>query len=282
MLGVFLYVGKYNPILVIDSMHFLLLVISTLLIAASGNIINDYYDLDADQINKPSKVILTKNISKELGLKTYIALNIIGLSIGMYLSFIYETYWYLGIDLLCILLLWIYSFYLKKVLLVGNILIAALTGFIPLYATSFYSFDPMLKAYARENPKEWYESFYFEFILILVVFAMLQNLAREIWKDARDIEGDQTIGVVSIPIKFGIRNTQRIIGFILLVEIALFTFCLDHLLLYLTQGSFILFSIALGINFLIIMLIYKNDLFVKYCDSLLKLSMVMGLSTLYF
>ena len=282
MLGVFFYVGKCNPILVIDSMHFSLLVISTLLIAASGNIINDYYDLDADQINKPSKVILTKNISKELGLKICIALNIIGLSIGMYLSFIYETYWYLGIDVLCILLLWIYSFYLKKVLLVGNILIAALTGFIPLYATSFYSFDPMLKAYARENPKEWYESFYFEFVIILVVFAMLQNLAREIWKDARDIEGDQSIGVVSIPIKFGIRNTQRIIGFILLVEIALFTFCLDHLQLHLTQGSFILFSIALGINFLIIMLIYKNDLFVKYCDSLLKLSMVMGLSTLYF
>ena len=282
MLGVFFYVGKCNPILVIDSMHFSLLVISTLLIAASGNIINDYYDLDADQINKPSKVILTKNISKELGLKIYIALNIIGLSIGMYLSFIYETYWYLGIDVLCILLLWIYSFYLKKVLLVGNILIAALTGFIPLYATSFYSFDPMLKAYARENPKEWYESFYFEFVIILVVFAMLQNLAREIWKDARDIQGDQSIGVVSIPIKFGIRNTQRIIGFILLVEIALFTFCLDHLQLHLTKGSFILFSIALGINFLIIMLIYKNDLFVKYCDSLLKLSMVMGLSTLYF
>ena len=140
----------------------------------------------------------------------------------------------------------------------------------------------MLKAYARENPKEWYESFYFEFVIILVVFAMLQNLAREIWKDARDIEGDQTIGVVSIPIKFGIRNTQRIIGFILFVEIALFSFFLNNLQLHLSEESFILFSIALGINFLIIMLIYKNDLFVKYCDSLLKLSMVMGLSTLYF
>ena len=282
MLGVFLYVGKCNPVLVIDTMHFSFLVASTLLVAASGNIINDYYDLKADQINKPRKVILTKNISKELGLKIYIALNIIGLSLGVYLSLVYETFLYAGIQTLCILLLWLYSYYLKKVMLVGNILIAALTGFIPLYATSFYSFGPMLKIYAREHPKEWYESFYFEFVIILAGFAFLQNLVREIWKDARDVEGDQTIGVESIPIKFGIKNTQRIIGFILLIEITLFSFYMDRLELHLNTGGLILFSTAVSINILILLLMYQKDIFLKYCDFLLKLSMTIGLSTLYF
>lgn len=282
MLGVYFYLSKCNPTIAVNKIHFLLLAISTVLIAAGGNIINDYYDLKADQINKPSKVILSKNISKELGRKIYIALNLLALSLGLYLSFIFETFWFTGINTLCILLLWFYSFYLKKILLLGNLVIAGLTGFIPLYATSIYSFGPMLKIYARENPKEWYDSFYFEFVFILAVFALLQNLVREIWKDAADIEGDQTMGVVSIPIKFGITKTQRIIGFILLIEIALFSFYIDQLQLHLSLGSLILFSVALSINLLILTLMYKKELFIKYCDSLLKLSMAIGLSTLYF
>jgi 4-hydroxybenzoate polyprenyltransferase len=282
ILGVCFYLSKSNPTLAINTTHFWLLSISTVLIAAGGNIINDFYDLKADQINKPSKVILSKNISKELGLKIYIALNFLALSLGLYLSFIFDTFWFASVHTFCILLLWFYSYYLKKILFLGNLLIAGLTGFIPLYAASLYSFGPVLKIYTRENPKEWFDSFYFEFIIMLAVFALLQNLVREIWKDAADIEGDQTIGVVSIPIKFGIKKTQSIIGFILLIEIALFSFCLDRLELQLSLGSFILFSVALSINILILILMYKKELFVKYCDFLLKLSMVIGLSTLYF
>jgi len=166
-------------------------------------------------------------------------------------------------------------------LFLGNLMIAGLTGFIPLYAASLYSFGPVLKIYARENPKEWFDSFYFEFLTILAVFALLQNLAREIWKDAADIKGDQTIGVVSIPIKFGLKNTQRIIGLILLLEITLFSFCINHLELQLNTGGFILFSTAISINILILLLMYQKDIFIKYCDFLLKLSMAIGLSTLY-
>ena len=281
MLGVCFYLSKSNPTLAINTIHFWLLCISTVLIAAGGNIINDYYDLKADQINKPSKVILSKNISKELGLKIYIALNFLALSLGLYLSFIFDTFWFACVHTFCILLLWFYSYYLKKILFLGNLLIAGLTGFIPLYAGSLYSFGPVLKIYARENPKEWFNSFYFEFLTILAVFALLQNLAREIWKDAADIKGDETIGVVSIPIKFGLKNTQRIIGLILLLEITLFSFCIDRLELQLNTGGFILFSTAVSINILILLLMYQKDIFNKYCDFLLKLSMAIGLSTLY-
>ena len=282
MLGVHFYIGRGVQIFKINPLHFSLLLIATMFIAAAGNIINDYYDLTADKINKPNKVIFTKHISRASGLKIYTILNIIGLSIGIYLSFIHATYWYLSIHILCILLLWIYSFYLKKVILLGNILIAALSGFIPLYATSFYLFDPILKAHIRENHREWHESFYFEFIVILTVFALLQNLAREIWKDASDIEGDQAIGVVSIPMKFGIKNTKKIIGLILVTEIGLFFMIIERLQLNLSWSGFITLTVALMINILILMLMYQKDAFIKYCDSLLKLSMVLGLSTLYF
>ena len=107
-------------------------------------------------------------------------------------------------------------------------------------------------------------------------------MAREIWKDASDIEGDQAIGVVSIPMKFGIKNTQKIIGLILVAEIGLFFMIIERLQLNLSWSGFITLTVALMINILILMLMYQKDVFIKYCDSLLKLSMVLGLSTLYF
>lgn len=282
MVGVYFYLGKVEPIFKIDPLHFSLLVTATIFIAAAGNIINDYYDLTADKINKPNKVIFTKHLSRGLGIKIYLAINFIGLSIGFYLSFVYETYWYFSVHSLCILFLWFYSFYLKRILVLGNILIASLTAFIPIYTTSFYSFGAELKMYTKENDQIWYESFYFEFIVILTVFALLQNLAREIWKDASDIEGDRAIGAVSIPMKFGIKNTQKLIGLILLAEIGLFYMILERLQLNMSWSGFSTLTIALMINILILMLMYQKDLFIKYCDSLLKLSMAIGLSTLYF
>ena len=84
MVGVYFYLNKCNPTIAVNTIYFSLLAISTVLIAAGGNIINDYYDLKADQINKPSKVILSKNISKELGLKIYIVFNFLALSLGFY------------------------------------------------------------------------------------------------------------------------------------------------------------------------------------------------------
>ena len=282
MVGVYFYLGKVETIFEIDPLHFSLLVIATIFIAAAGNIINDYYDLTADKINKPNKVIFTKHLSRALGIKIYLVINLIGLGIGLYLSVVYETYWYFSVHSLCILFLWFYSFYLKKILVLGNILIASLTAFIPIYTASFYSFGTELKMHTQENAKVSYESFYFEFIVILTVFALLQNLAREIWKDASDIEGDQAIGVVSIPMKFGIKNTQKIIGLILVAEIGLFFMIIERLQLNLSWSGFITLTVALMINILILMLMYQKDVFIKYCDSLLKLSMVLGLSTLYF
>ncbi len=282
MVGVYFYLGKVEPIFKIDLLHFSLLVTATIFIAAAGNIINDYYDLTADKINKPNKVIFTKHLSRGLGIKIYLAINFIGLSIGFYLSFVYETYWYFSVHSLCILFLWFYSFYLKRIFVVGNILIASLTAFIPIYTTSFYSFGAELKIYTKENDQIWYDSFYFEFIVILTVFALLQNLAREIWKDTSDIEGDRAIGAVSIPMKFGIKNTQKLIGLILLAEIGLFYMILERLQLNMSWSGFSTLTIALMINILILMLMYQKDLFIKYCDSLLKLSMAIGLSTLYF
>ena len=104
-------------------MHFILLVISSVLIAAAGNIINDYFDLNIDEINKPDKKIIDKHIKRRWAIVFHIILSVCGILLGFYIDFTTPVFWLGFSNALCVLLLFAYSISLKKKLLVGNILI---------------------------------------------------------------------------------------------------------------------------------------------------------------
>ena len=67
----------FNVLTKLDTLNFSLLVLATVLIAASGNIINDIYDIETDTINKPDKVIVWKSISEKTAFNLFIAFSII-------------------------------------------------------------------------------------------------------------------------------------------------------------------------------------------------------------
>ena len=77
---------SYNIQLTLDKLQFTLLVLATVLIAAAGNIINDIFDIETDLVNKPEKVIVNKTLSEKKALNLFIALNILGVGLGFYLS----------------------------------------------------------------------------------------------------------------------------------------------------------------------------------------------------
>ena len=110
---------------------------------------------------------------------------------------------------------------------------------------------------------------------------MLQNLAREICKDISDIPGDRKIYVKSIPMKYGLKTTKGIIGMILIVQIACLLIAPAIFDLQLGDWTFCILLIALSLNILIIALMAKNELFLKFSQGLLKLSMLIGLSALF-
>ena len=148
MLGVWFYSISENPRLSLPFLDFIILIVATSLIAASGNIINDYYDIPADTVNKPKKQILSKSVSKKVGFIIYLSFNSFAMLIGFYLSLKYQTFWFITLNTFCIFALWFYSYNLKKSLLLGNILIALLTGLSPLAALSYFAFDPKFGIYA--------------------------------------------------------------------------------------------------------------------------------------
>ena len=140
MCGVFYFLSDIpvgtNELL--NQINFVLLVFSTLLIAGAGNIINDYFDVKADRVNKPDRLIISKHIKRRWAIVTHWFFNGIALLIAVYLSFVYLTYSFVFIHLLSINLLWFYSFVFKRKGVFGNIIVALLTALIPILTLLFF------------------------------------------------------------------------------------------------------------------------------------------------
>ena len=280
MFGVGYHLSFDNPIVNINKLDFALLLLSTILIAGAGNMINDYFDVKADRINKPQKLIITKYVKKRWAIILHWSFNFSALIISIYLSSKYSTFWYVFINLLAINALWFYSVYFKKKIFLGNAVIAILTGFVPLLALSFFVFSKDSGIY-DQYAGHWYENPSFHIIYLLAFFAMMQNLAREICKDITDIPGDRKIFVKSIPMKYGLKMTKRIIGMILITQIVCLITFTELFNFWLEDWAFYILLISLSLNILIIILMANNELFLKFSQALLKLSMLIGLSALF-
>ncbi|MDQ4142027.1 MAG: UbiA family prenyltransferase, partial [Bacteroidota bacterium] len=112
--------------------QFALLVFSTLSIAAAGYIINDYYDIKIDAINKPKRVVVGKFVNRRQAMLAHLALSGIGILVSFNLS--------MPVGLIHVgaaLLLWGYSARLKQTFLIGNITIALLSATMVLIVAVF-------------------------------------------------------------------------------------------------------------------------------------------------
>lgn len=268
----------------ISWIDFILLVFSTCLIAAGGNIINDYFDVKADRINKPEKLIITKHIKRRWAIVSHWSFNGIAFLIGIYLSIKYSSLSFVFIHLISINLLWFYSMYFKRKVLIGNIMIAFLTALVPMLALLFMIYSPNdSNQMADPSAFGWIMDYDFALIQFITFFAFVQNLAREILKDIQDIEGDKLIYVKSLPMVIGIKKTMAI-TFLLLSFLPVFLLFLFFSQEYLTT-SFVLnnwtFLLAGVINLMILMLILLGKGNFKFYDRLIKISMLLGILSLF-
>ena len=210
----------------VQSLPFFLLVLSTILIAAAGNIINDYFDVRADRINKPHKLIIGKHVKRRVAIITHWGMNVVAFGIAIYLSWIFETFWYLFIHLLSINVLWLYSSYFKRKFMIGNIMIASLTGMVPLLVGFYFFHHPELNLHDEITGniiypfQGVYGRSYIAFISMgLAFFAFILNFAREIVKDIEDVEGDKKLRAKTVPIAIGVRNAKLITYFLLMAAL---------------------------------------------------------------
>lgn len=200
--------------------HFLLLIISTLLIAAAGNIINDYFDINIDEINKPKKRVIDKFIKRRWAIMLHILFSIAGVLIGFYIDFQTPVFW-LGLSNFgCVLLLFGYSISLKKKLLVGNILISLLTAWVVLVC--FLVYYRSLNCPACE-PYFWqaYLNRFIRISFLYTGFAFVTSLIREVIKDMEDMDGDDRYGCETMPLTWGVPATKVFVAVWLVVLIGM-------------------------------------------------------------
>jgi 4-hydroxybenzoate polyprenyltransferase len=207
---------------------FILLVIATVCLTAGGYVINDYFDIKTDLINK-GKVIVGTRIPRRQAMMWHNIFNITGVSLGFYISW-KSGYFWLGVMFLLVSgLLYFYSASYKRQFLIGNIVVAVLVAMVPLLVV-IYEW-PALYRYYSANAVSLPD---FNFILYWVggfsIFAFLTTLAREIIKDIEDFEGDIAYGRNTIPVVLGVTASKIISVFLVVLTMAL---------LYLTWYIFI-------------------------------------------
>ncbi len=215
----------------LSSFHFFLLVLSTVLIAAAGNVINDYFDQRTDRVNRPKNIIVGVHVKRRVAMLVHQVFNAIGLALAVYVA------WKIGMWKLSIVSffaagsLWFYSVQFKKELFIGNIIIALLAGLVPLLV-GLYEIPLLIKVYGA-NVREYFQihrpgedaSLYFQYMFYFILgysaFAFMLNFIREVQKDIADVKGDSRIGARTIPLVYGIKNAKRTVGILIAIAMAL-------------------------------------------------------------
>lgn len=207
--------SKFTPFL------FTISLLSTLLIAAAGYIINDYFDVKTDKINHPETVVVDVFIKRRIAMILHIIFNAIGLLLGLILALKCHSIILIMFQVLSVLLLWFYSTHFKKQLLVGNIVVSVLTATIPLM--------PMIYEYYLIGGIDSLTSFligdFLKTLVIIVIgysiFAFLTSFAREVIKDMEDYKGDIQTGCKTMPIVWGMITSKVVTFFVIVIIIGL-------------------------------------------------------------
>lgn len=189
-----------------DSLFYLSVLVMVLL-AAGGNVINDYFDQKVDRINRPDQVIVGKLVKRRVAIVVHQILNISAVLISVFLAYKAEVWWLATIPVFMATLLWIYSPILKKKVLIGNLSVAICVALVPWW-TGIYELHYLFDQWdAMFHPKRLYH--YLEYWLnAYTIFAFLLTLSRECIKDIEDIEGDSAEGYKTLPIVWGIPNSK--------------------------------------------------------------------------
>ncbi len=215
LVRIFLVGPKEDWLRHLADFRFFLLSLSTVLIAAAGYIINDYYDIKIDTINKPRRVVIGRMLRRRHAMFTHSAFNALGIGLGLLVGLKVAT-----VNLLAAFVLWLYSNQLKRRPFIGNFTVALLTAASLLVIILYVPRNGFL-------------------VFTFALFAFFISLIREIIKDMEDLRGDATFGCQTLPIVWGIRRTKSL----LYILIASFLVILFTLSFYLREWIVFYFSL---------------------------------------
>ncbi|MDO9154048.1 MAG: geranylgeranylglycerol-phosphate geranylgeranyltransferase [Paludibacter sp.] len=218
-----------------------LLIIATVLIAAGGYALNDYFDVKIDAINKPEKQVVGTFIPRKTAMLMHQLLSGLGIILGLLLAYVARSFTLGFIFIVVPGLLWFYSASYKRQFLTGNLTIAFVSAITVLVV------GVMELAFLRKEfgtlifetliPKEIYA-----WIGVFSIFSFLCTLIREIIKDMEDEKGDREFECRTMPIKWGIAKTKIFLYVLILIT---------NIALYVVNYQFVPFEGTLTLRYII-------------------------------
>ena len=257
----------------LSTFNFFLLIMSTICIAAAGNIINDIYDIETDTINNSEKVIIGKSVSEKMGYNLFIILNILGVGIGFYVSHAIGKSELFTIFVIISALLYVYASYLKKTFLIGNIIISALVALSILIVGIF----ELIPSMTIQN--QGIQLAFFRILLDYAIFAFIINFIREIAKDIEDIDGDYKSGMHTLPIVIGRERASKVLFVLSLIPLIAVIYYVNNSLYKqpIAVVYFLVFIIAPLIYICILIFNAKTKKEFHIISNFLKLVMLFGM-----
>lgn len=217
-----------------------LLVLSTILIAAGGYVINNVFDQNTDTINKPNNVIVGKIISETNAYNLYIGLTVAGVAIGFYLSNVIVKPGFASIFILIAATLYLYATSLKQIMIIGNVIVALLLSFSVIIIGIFDLFPTI----HEENQQQL--GIVFSILLDYALFTFFLNFMREIIKDIEDVDGDYNQGMNTLPIAIGKSRAAKIVFGLSFIPILLMLYYINKYLLELVFTTVYLLLFVVG------------------------------------
>ena len=210
-----------------DGSLFIILCLSSVFIAAAGYVINDYFDLNIDLVNKPSRMVVDRSISRRWAIFFHLFFSLAGILMGFYIG-LQNGNWIIGFaNILCVFLLWFYSTTFKKRLLIGNIIISLLTAwvvFVVYLLTVHQQIDLMHLVHDGAKQK------LLRLAILYSSFAFIITLIREVVKDIEDMDGDARYGCKTMPIVWGVEFSKVFATIWLLILLVLLLVVLFYVL----------------------------------------------------
>jgi len=233
--------------LALTDWQFNLLVLSTILIAAGGYVINNIFDQETDLVNNPKKVIVGASISETQAYNIYLALTSSGVVTGFYLANVIAKPSFAAIFILIAATLYLYATSLKQMMLIGNIVIALLLAFSVIIVGIFDLFPTTTTANKQQM------GIFFSILIDFAVFAFIINLLREMLKDIEDFEGDNRAGMNTFPIFIGKKKAVKILfGLSFIPLIAILFYINQYLIELLFVTFYMLLFVCVPLLFFII------------------------------
>jgi len=245
------------PLLQINSamnlLQFFLLLLAVLAITAAGYVINDFFDVDADFVNKPGKNLIGSRISEKKALNLFYLLSGLGIISGLILSWLVGEINFTLIFLFIAGILWYYSERYKCISLMGNVIVAVLSAisFGIVYQYDFFSLknNSLLFSSAQSN-----FSIATKFVVTYIVFAFLSSFIREVIKDMEDYDGDKKVGCRTFSVINGISKAKIVT---IIAGIFLLVFLVWTQIFFYRLGFYYLFGYFIIIDLFLLLILFK-------------------------